>query len=630
MPKTNIVDSQGRRLSMGEDERARIWQKRISSANEYYDLWSKKYQTEKLEEYYYGKQWEQDLTNDYEAYVSNRFFVAIDVKMPSLLFQNPRFTVKPRPTKEDFNEEEANERAKLRQDILDFYFDTHRVDWGTELNLSLLDSQFAFGIIEVLFTSDWIENPNAGKPVLLSDISQYVDKEDDEILKQPKRVPVKERAVLKRIPSKRFRVSTLDHANLDKCAWWAYWEYFSVRDLEANENYDTSEWNIITTRSGDFDNETALRDELDKQVEAGDLVKLWKIFDNRAKTVEYWPEGHDNIIRRRSFKRNTIVPLKFRDRLSGFYPLPPTYNWKSPQDELNEVREMARVHRRRFVRKFVAANNAFDDEEFNKLQYGGDGAIAQSKLPDARAAIAAMPNPDLGAQHFEGGATTINDFDNTAGVSAQQRGEAGGKTATESNIIDKRSSIRESRDREIVADWLCSIAKIILQEIKERTTLDFWIKVSAGAADDESQLSEIQENWIKVTRDDLTGDEDFDVEISVTSMSPVTQQEDKARYIEFLSIVQQFPVVAMSPHLIRETANKLNYRNENVIRVMQKIAQAVQLQQLAQAESVLQAAMSGEGESGAGQLGQKTVAQNQPNTTEQIRNQMANQSTQVQ
>lgn len=631
MPRTKLVDSRGMPLASMSDDRARIWQMRLESANEAYDKWAKKYKVEKLEEYYYGEQWQRDVyAGEYEPYVNNRFFIALDVKLPSLIFQNPQFVIKPKPTKQDFDEEGANMRAKLRQDMLNFFFQSNQNDWGIELDLALLNSMFAFGIVEILHTSDWIENPEADKPVLRSDLEQYISEDEDEIVKQPKRVPAKERLVLKYIPSNRFRVSTLSHPNLNKCAWWAYWEYFDVRDLEQNQNYDTSEWNMVTGRSSDYMEDEALRDEMEEQVLAGDLVKVWKIFDNRTKTVEYWPDGHDNIVRTRKFKRNTIVPLKFRHRLKTFYPLPPTYNWLSSQDELNDIKETGRVHRRRYVRKYVVAANAFEEDEINKLQYGGDGAFAESKLPDARAAIAPMPNADLGSQHFEGLQTSTNDFDNIAGISAPQRGEVSGGTATESKIIDQRSSIRESRDRNIVANWFCEIGRIMLQEIKDRTTLDFWIKVTADESDDEAQLSEIQEQWFNVTSDDLKGDEDFDVNVHVTSLSPVAQQQNKSDYIEFLSVLQQFPIVSMSPHLVRETANKLNYRNENVIRVFQKIAQAIMLQQIAQAEGTLQDAIAGGGGTGAGQLGQRSVAQAQPNTQEQITNQIKNQSTRVQ
>lgn len=631
MPRTQITDKFGQPLAVGGDERARIWQSRIQAANEYYDIWARKYEVEKLEKYYYGEQWETDVyENAYVPYTSNRFFVAIDVLMPSLLFQNPQFTVKPKPAKADFDLEGAGQRAKLRQDMLNFLFSANQFEWGMELDLALLNSMFAFGLIEVMFTTDWIENPNAGKPVRLSDYETGVAIDEDELIKAPARLPTKEQVVLKRIPSKRFRVTTLDHPNINKCGWFAYWEYYDRRDVEANKNYDTSEWNIITTRSADFTEEEALHEEMEEQVKSGDLVKIWKIFDTRTKTIEYWPEGHDNIIRTRKFKHNPIVPLKFRHRLDTFYPLPLTYNWKSPQDELNDIRETDRVHRRRFVRKFVAAANAFEEEELDKIQFGGDGAIAKTKLADARAALSAMPNADLGAHQFKGSVDAIQDFDNIAGVHAPQRGEVSGGTATETKIVDRRSSIRESRNRVIFAQFLSQIAKLVLLEIKDRTTLDFWIKVGLDQSDDESQLAEIQEQWMKVTKDDLTSDEDFDVDVTVTSLSPVTRQEDKQDFIEFLSIIQQFPILSMSPHLIREAADKLNYRNENVIRVFQKLAQAIMLQQIAQAEGTLQDAISGGAGTGSGQLGQKTVAQNSPNTEEQIRNQLSNQSTQVQ
>jgi hypothetical protein len=48
--------------------------------------------------------------------------------------------------------------------------------------------------------------------------------------------------------------------------------------------------------------------------------------------------------------------------------------------------------------------------------------------------------------------------------------------------------------------------------------------------------------------------------------------KEKASFIEFLSLVTQFPAIAMSPTLVRETAYRCGYKNERVIREYQKMA----------------------------------------------------------
>lgn len=642
MPNTPLV-SQGKTFATVKDDVGEIWGKRISQGSDYKKVWDRKYQTDLLEEFYYGHQseFETQLASDafHFPYTSNRFFVAIDVKMPSLLFQNPIFNITSRPTRSQHFQEDTAERAQLNEDTLNHFFKSNVHSWGAELDLSILDSFFRFGVIEVGMTSDWIDNPDAGKPLVESDVS--LGGEDEKIVKNPPRIPVEEQMFIKRIPSNRFIVSTLDSQKLDRCSWFAYWEYFKVSDLVSNKNYNTSEINIANSRSGDnvsgskFTDNEALSDELNEQLKAGDLVRLWKIYDLRAKKILYLVDEQNDIIREKSFKRIPIFILKFRERLHGFYPLPLAFNWISPQLELNETRESARNHRRRFLRKFLASEDAFEQEQLELLQFGADGVVVTVKagviLKDA---IAPVPNADLGSQHLEGSASSVNDFDDAAGVTAEQRGEVRASTATQANILDKRSSIRESKDRITVANFLCAIGKEVLLQARERLTLKFWIKLSGAKEDDFSLIEEIKERWEEITSEDL-GDEDFDLDILVSSMSPVINDEEKRKLIEFVSLLQNFPMIASSPALVQVTAEMVGFRNREAVRILQKQAQALQAIQFAQLEGAIKETQGqGQGQQGGGQgesqIAQGIVAQQTPPDQEEIRNQLSNQLTQVQ
>jgi hypothetical protein len=590
-------------------ELGQLWQNRIKQANEYYDIWANKYQVSQLEEYYYGHQWEMDGDGDskhqYNPYTSNRIFVAIDVKMPGLLFQDPVFSVEPRPSKQEWDESNSSERAQLREDVINYFSTSGFLGLAEEAELAILDAFFRFGVMEVGYSADWIDNPDRGKPLLTSD-NEEVTNGEGEIIKQPPRIPQQERIFVKRIPSNRFRVSSLDHQKLKRCDWFGYWEYARTDDITTNPNFEVAEFDIVSTHQSEFGSPEALRDELDQQVEQGKLTKLWKIWDVRSRQKLYFADGVTKLLRKTPFKRLPIFPLKFRERLLGFYPLPVTYNWMAPQDELNETRESARVHRRRFQRKYITNEGA--------------------NHANPNTSIAPMPNADLGAQHFEQLAGSVQDFDTIAGTPVTSRQERSKGTATEASIEDKRATIRESRDRVLIAKWLSDIGKEILLQAKEKLTQPFWIKLSQASEDDFSQIEEIEERWEQINSEEL-GDEDFDVNISVSSLSPLTQDQEKRKFIEFLSILTQFPMISMSPLLVQEAANKVGYRNSKVLGIFQKFAQAQQLALMAKAE---QSGGGGEGGAGGGQLGQRTVAQNQPQDLEEVRNELGNLTTQVQ
>ena len=170
----------------------------------------------------------------------------------------------------------------------------------------------------------------------------------------------------------------------------------------------------------------------------------------------------EHIARRSKFKRLPLKTLKWRNTLEGWYPLPPVFNWMSPQRDANEVREAERIHRRRFVRKFIGNKTAMSEDERRKLENGGDGTIAWADTPDVRSVIAPVENANTGTSHERTFQITQSDIDTVAGVSAQQRLQADRQTATQSKIIDQRSNVRDSRDKQIVARFLSEIGQEIL------------------------------------------------------------------------------------------------------------------------------------------------------------------------
>ena len=84
--------------------------------------------------------------------------------MPSLLFDEPVFRVKPRPSKIDFDPDVAQEKAQLQEDAVNHLAQKGITNFGDEVELAILDAFFRFGILETGFTADYIQNPDAGLP----------------------------------------------------------------------------------------------------------------------------------------------------------------------------------------------------------------------------------------------------------------------------------------------------------------------------------------------------------------------------------------------------------------------------------------------------------------------------------
>src|SRR6202008_1896142 len=108
------------------------------------------------------------------------------------------------------------------------------------------------------------------------------------------------------------------------------------------------------------------------------------------------------------------------------------------------------------------------------------------------------------------------------------------------------------------------------------------------------------------------------------TISPIENQASKAAFVEFLSLLNNFPQLAFDPILIREAAYRCGYRNEKVIARMSEMAQVAAIGQMAMAkQSLVQMGMAAEP---GGNMAQTRVAQMTPPDQAQIQNQLVGQT----
>lgn len=566
------------------DDVAKTWNERIIAAKKEKENWENKFKTEKLEAYYEGDQWEKT-GSTYEPYVINYFFSSIEVQLPSLLFQSPIFHVKPRPRKADYDFEVAVQKAQLREDIINTLAGDDDLALDEAIEDAVMDNFFRFGVVEVGYSADWIENPEANKPILKSDEEHWTD-EKGNVIRQPEKVPTNERLFVKRINPERFIVGGNDSGILSRCDWCAYYEWFRIEDILANKslkNLDKINW--PGGRSSDFvPNDSKKKPDISPiPSRQGDLLKCWHIFNNRKGQRLLIAESplvvlKDDI----EYERLPIFDIRFHKCRKGFYPVPPTSNWRGPQNEINECREQARNHRKRFNRKYVYRKSAFpDSEELDKLMNGGDGTYAASELPEIDKAVYPIPDAPLNASAMQELVVTKDDFNIISGTSSEQRGQADRTTATQANLIDQRSQVRESRTKVKIAKWLSRIGKEMLLQFEENFTTGSVFVEMVAAPNGDANVPSI---WHEIKATDLKGRRgeflDYDVSISIDSLSPIANNADLQAYVQFLSIVNQFPQLSVDPLLIREAAYRCGYRNEQVIRRMQQAAELMLTMQM--------------------------------------------------
>lgn len=581
----------------------------VNSSNTYFDKWKKRFRCQKLEDYYEGKQWDGD--PNYEAYVFNLYYSTIDLKIPSLVFKEPVFQVSPKPSHYDFSPEISFEKALLATDTLNTLVSQDTMEFSKNIEMSLLDSFSYFGVIEVGYDATWKKNPNAGKPIIPADFDPEVM---EAIAYEPDELPETERIFVKRIPAHRFRVGSNDCTELSKANWCGYWEYMRLADIKGKKSgfKNTSELEAEAQIVDEFipeDSET-------EREQVGDLVKVWKLWHLRKKI--FYIVCQSIVIFEEEFERLPLFGLRFGKRRKGWYPIPVSYNWKSPQDEMNETRQQLRTHRKRSRSIYTVAEGDYDDSELTKVTNGPDLNVVKSLRPGAKIEPVQPPTSDRAI--LDSLNWSRSDFDAIAGVSATYRPQNDRATATEIQDVAARASTREVREQEIVAKWLNEIANEILLQAIDKFTLPVWVKLNLDTtAEWGGEYQMIQDRWQKLTMDHFEGLQ-FGVTISAGTQSPISAQKETENYIKFVTFIQQFPMVGLHPSLIRESAYRLGYRNEKVIRHFMEMAQLAMVGQLEAAQQSL-VAQTGNQVTG-GSMQQKVSSQMEPPEMGQIQNQL--------
>ena len=329
-----------------------IWRERIGAMNRTYESWEKRFYCDVTERYYEGEQWKSQFELGSRPYVINKFFENIDIKISEFMPTNPEFLVSSKPSTEEFDLEEAAASSNLKQDVLNTITQDKRNQFASELELAYKDHFFRFGIIEVGYAADWILNPKADRPLLQRDTDvNSRGRNGNKVKREPKELPVNERIYFKHVGAKRFRVGGLDHKYLERCSWYGYWEWVRKDDLLEIDGVMNKD-KIENAQSTAPDPSTETSDKPVDKYKVG-AVKLWHIWSNQAKQELLILDDPIVTIFQRKFKRKAIFDYRPDKRLitEGFYPIPPCFNWISPQDEINEVREQLRAHRRRFHKK---------------------------------------------------------------------------------------------------------------------------------------------------------------------------------------------------------------------------------------------------------------------------------------
>lgn len=549
------------------------WMGRIKSADRCYKKWQEKFKTEELEGLYDGTgHWtEAELADGKERYSVNLTFATGETKRPSMLFYRPRARVESQPARSDDLGSTMDRRTQLREATVNTFIAKEEVGFEDATQMALLEADYRFGVVEVGYTADFMDNPNAGKPVLKENSNDPVKDDTGADVMYPDQTVKSESIYVKRIPAKQFRVSHIGANNLEHLDWHGYFKWEYTEDIKRNPAYsNTSGLKATGKISKDYDTETT-----DGEDRTG-MSKLWKIWDHRSRKRYVFVEGGEKFLQEKSYKLNPHKILKFHHNLDEFYPIPPLHQLRDVQRAFNWTRNKQLEYMSHNDRKYTYVDGSIDENQLRKLEFGGDMAYAMSNRPDP---LQPVPIPPSDRTLQNNVALTKDDFFHVSGISAEQRGVADAPTATQASIVDVNSRIRDNAYRVIVARWLAGIADLMLRTIQDSMALPFWVEVNVDPLGQNAvqEAMNVAAAWQEITSEAL-GDQCYEVSVDIESLSPVTEDLRRNQWMGLLQIMSNPGAVMFhlaSEDVLKKTLGFYGVRSAKEVASMKEAMMAV-------------------------------------------------------
>jgi hypothetical protein len=253
--------------------------------------------------------------------------------------------------------------------------------------------------------------------------------------------------------------------------------------------------------------------------EQDSYVEIWEYYDLDSGMMSVFCDGGDKFL-----VNPTKIPFAFGHPFvmiknyevpEYFYPMGELEAIEPLQMELNQTRTQMMNHRKRFSRKWLYKESAFDQEGRNALESDEDNVlvpvISEEPLGNVITPMPAIISPP---EFYNQSDLISQDIDRVSGVSEYQRGSLPEirRTATEAGIIQDAANARSADKLAIIERAIADCARRLVMLAQEFMTGEQAVRlVDAGE----------QKVWLNFDRDYIQGE--FDFEIEGGSTQPVNE-----------------------------------------------------------------------------------------------------------
>jgi hypothetical protein len=239
-------------------------------------------------------------------------------------------------------------------------------------------------------------------------------------------------------------------------------------------------------------------------------VEIWEWYDIDRNTMSVFCDGTDKFLVNPTkipfAYGHPFVMIRNYDIPEHFYPMGELEAIEPLQQELNQTRTQMMNHRKRFSRKWLYKESAFDADGRAALESDEDNVmvpvISEESIGNVVGPMPAVISPP---EFYNQSSLISGDIDRVSGVSEYMRGGLPEirRTATEAGIIQDNANARSSEKLAIIELSIAEIAKRLIMLAQQYLTGEQAVRI---------QGSEAEPLWLEFDKDYIKGEFDFEVE----------------------------------------------------------------------------------------------------------------------
>ena len=270
--------------------------------------------------------------------------------------------------------------------------------------------------------------------------------------------------------------------------------------------------------------------------EDNSYVEVWEFYDVDKDTMSIFCNGSDkflvNPVKIPFAFGHPFIMLRNYDIPEHFYPMGELEAIEPLQMELNQTRTQMMNHRKRFSRKWLYKESAFDADGRSALESDEDNIMVPVISDEnINSIVGPMPAIISPPEFYNQSELISSDIDRVSGVSEYMRGALPEirRTATEAGIIQDNANARASEKLAIIERGIAECARRLIMVAQQYLTGEQAVRVAG---------TEAEPMWLEFDRDYIQGEFDFEVEGGSTA--PVNESFKRQMAMQVVEAMAPF------------------------------------------------------------------------------------------